>query len=170
MTQIHFQVIRLSMGIQYELPCLSCRCSSDGPIFPIFSTVYLVYCICDILKLCDATATGLRPSSSSALQPWVGLGLVGLRQWYHDFSTRWHTTIYPYRGLCQSWNYVSWQINRKHWTCSVDAASFMSEVIRFWSTNSWGIFLHCLNLLWAASEVAYMVDPDVLQWIWESWL
>jgi len=60
MTQIHFHVIRLSVGIQYEVSWLSCRCSSDNPIFPIFSTVYLVYCICDILKLHDATATGLR--------------------------------------------------------------------------------------------------------------
>jgi len=42
-------------------------------------------------------------------------------------------------------------MNRKHWTCSVVAASFMSEVIRFWSANSWGIFIHFLNLLWAAS-------------------
>ena len=144
MTQIHFHIIMLSKGIQYELPWLSCRCSSFSPIF---STVYLVYCNCDTVILCDATTTGLRhssSSSSSALQPWVSLDLLRLRQWYHDFSTRWCTTIYP--GLCLSWNFDSWQINRKHGTHTVAAASFISEVIRFWSEKSWGIFLQCLTL------------------------
>jgi len=65
MTQIHFHVIRLCTGIQYELPWLSCRCLSDSPIFP---TVYVVYCIYDILQLHDATATGLRQQQQQQQQ------------------------------------------------------------------------------------------------------
>jgi hypothetical protein len=38
--------------------------------------------------------------------------------------------------VCACLETVTWQINRKCGTCSVAAASFMSEVVRFLSANS----------------------------------
>lgn len=79
-------------------PLDTCRCSSDSPVFPMFSILSLVYCICETMKLPDAIVTRLK--------------------WYYDFPTKWHTIIYPHRGQCLSGHYFL-QTDWRCGTCSI---------------------------------------------------